>query len=364
MTFRNINIFHHNDADGVVAGMLAKLWVDGSSVICDKTNTFAINYGFDLDERIDRETVCFNDLFIFVDFSFSGESDKAYLKDIMEKTDNVVIIDHHASSIKMLKDSRYSFIKNAAGIISDKWCGAMLIYLFTRQYPEIGCMYNVRMDSGSGFMHRICDDEEAILKDAKYPNGFMECIDQWDTRHMPNGYEHFLKFARPFHLAFKFNSDISDEQNSELNALVNGTCWSSYWRAQYDKVFEEVLRRGWVIADVIDHNNLMDYKSRAFECTIDKYNCVALNCNGSSDYCISINRETDNKYDIIVLFSYNGDGWKYTLYSDKPEVDCESIAVIFGGGGHKGAAGFRSKELLLSKGCHIDTVDAVSGGGV
>lgn len=32
--------------------------------------------------------------------------------------------------------------------------------------------------------------------------------------------------------------------------------------------------------------------------------------------------------------------WKVGLYSDNPEIDCGSLAARFGGGGHRGAAGF------------------------
>jgi uncharacterized protein len=37
--------------------------------------------------------------------------------------------------------------------------------------------------------------------------------------------------------------------------------------------------------------------------------------------------------------------WTVSLYSDKSEIDCGAIAKAFGGGGHKGAAGFQCDEL-------------------
>lgn len=54
------------------------------------------------------------------------------------------------------------------------------------------------------------------------------------------------------------------------------------------------------------------------------------------------------KYDIMITFcrlplpKYQ---WTVSLYSDKPDIDCGAIAKGFGGGGHKGAAGFQCKEL-------------------
>lgn len=37
--------------------------------------------------------------------------------------------------------------------------------------------------------------------------------------------------------------------------------------------------------------------------------------------------------------------WKVSIYSTKPEIDCGAIAKAFGGGGHKGAAGFECDRL-------------------
>ena len=53
-----------------------------------------------------------------------------------------------------------------------------------------------------------------------------------------------------------------------------------------------------------------------------------------------------DKYDIIGTFCYNGETWTTSLYSNKDYVDCAEICSSYGGGGHKGAAGFVSKELL------------------
>lgn len=51
-------------------------------------------------------------------------------------------------------------------------------------------------------------------------------------------------------------------------------------------------------------------------------------------------------YDIMIAFVCRKDKlWNVSLYSTKPEIDCGEIAKTFGGGGHKGAAGFQCKEL-------------------
>jgi len=37
--------------------------------------------------------------------------------------------------------------------------------------------------------------------------------------------------------------------------------------------------------------------------------------------------------------------WNFSLYNDNGLVDCSVIAKQFGGGGHKGASGFRIKDI-------------------
>jgi len=52
------------------------------------------------------------------------------------------------------------------------------------------------------------------------------------------------------------------------------------------------------------------------------------------------------KHELMIPFVRRVDKlWNVSLYSTKPEIDCGEIAKSFGGGGHKGAAGFQGKEL-------------------
>jgi len=47
----------------------------------------------------------------------------------------------------------------------------------------------------------------------------------------------------------------------------------------------------------------------------------------------------------LPLHKQTKDGWTVSLYSTRDDVDCSVIAKSFGGGGHKGAAGFQCDEL-------------------
>ena len=50
-------------------------------------------------------------------------------------------------------------------------------------------------------------------------------------------------------------------------------------------------------------------------------------------------------FDGMMSFSWNGETWTFGLYSTNPDIDCGAIAKRWNGGGHPGAAGFRTATL-------------------
>ena len=53
----------------------------------------------------------------------------------------------------------------------------------------------------------------------------------------------------------------------------------------------------------------------------------------------------DDGYDGAACFHYANGEWNFSLYNDNGKVDCSAICKQFGGGGHKGASGFRVKDI-------------------
>jgi oligoribonuclease NrnB/cAMP/cGMP phosphodiesterase (DHH superfamily) len=54
-------------------------------------------------------------------------------------------------------------------------------------------------------------------------------------------------------------------------------------------------------------------------------------------------------YDIMLPFSFDGEQWTISIYTTNPNIDCSEIAKQYGGGGHKGAAGFQCHVLPFNK---------------
>lgn len=99
---------------------------------------------------------------------------------------------------------------------------------------------------------------------------------------------------------------------------------------------------------IVDYSILPEEMDKLFAITSDiiwigYYKCFAVNMGMiSSDDFASI--DVDN-YDILVGFCTDGKQWRYSLRSDK--VDVSFVAMQFGGGGHRGAAGFASADFIL-----------------
>jgi len=68
-------------------------------------------------------------------------------------------------------------------------------------------------------------------------------------------------------------------------------------------------------------------------------------CNQGSTSSQLFDSINENTYDLMLPFSFDGNQWTVSIYSKRPDIDCSEIAKKYGGGGHKGAAGFQCASL-------------------
>ena len=83
---------------------------------------------------------------------------------------------------------------------------------------------------------------------------------------------------------------------------------------------------------------------KSFESTFEGVNALVCGwqCFGSIKFGDKI-----NDYDLVASFEWNGDDYIISLYSEKRDVSV--LAEKYGGGGHRGAAGFHTKVLPFIK---------------
>ena len=65
----------------------------------------------------------------------------------------------------------------------------------------------------------------------------------------------------------------------------------------------------------------------------------------------------DGKCDAFMMWTYDGTVYEYHLYHSRKgkqdNTDLSKIAGLYGGGGHRGASGFRSTKFLADPNIHI-----------
>jgi len=298
--------FYHSDNDGKCAGY----WVKEIARIHDKCKypfqLFKIDYGIPFPfEMIHKDESVY-----IVDYSIEpSEMDK-----LLTITENVTWIDHHISAIEKYRN----YDKEIRGLRYNGIAGCMLTYCF------LACMVNV----DTGEVTKEFDPE--MVESAPY---FTKLIADYDVWTFEYG-DHTRFFQKGFTL-------YPNEPDEEI------------WKMMYEedllfprdrKIIKRMIDQGRVITEY--RNSMMkDYcDKKGFVAVFDDYkNCYALNMGmvGSDDFVI----ENPDQYDILIGFSFDGELWTYSLRSNN--IDVSKVAAKYGGGGHKAAAGFNSKTLLL-----------------
>lgn len=142
----------------------------------------------------------------------------------------------------------------------------------------------------------------------------------------------------------------------------NQEFWEPFFKQEID--IKDICNKGKIILEYENSQNIKFCKAYSFETelTVDYTGATASDdpayliktykaicCNkGFTNSKVFDSVWDESKYDLMITFvrlKYPKQLWTVSLYSTKPDVDCSQIAKLFGGGGHKGAAGFQCKEL-------------------
>ena len=119
------------------------------------------------------------------------------------------------------------------------------------------------------------------------------------------------------------------------------------WRLLFHNDFNResnLIHEGEVIRKYIENQNKIFCNEGAIEIEILGHKGIALNTPYRGSHNLrSINK---NKFDFSMVFVNLGDIWRYSVYQENPNFDSSEIAKKIDGGGHTGAAGFQTKELI------------------
>lgn len=307
-----IHCFYHSaDLDGHCSGAIVKHFIP-------ETILHPINYGdeFPWDDVKPEDTV------YMVDFCLQPSTDMDRLCGLCD----VIWIDHHKTAIDSMahrKITGYQEIGRAACELTWLW------------FREIGGVTESK------------PTPVAVTLLGRY--------DVWDH-------------SDPRTLPFQYRMRMEDlDPLKGQDAMV-------LWAGMFDRVDEEAfiidrVSEGELLLRYADQGNTKYCRAYAFEtelitkCSVCQKH-LAMPCDSKHEHfsAVCVNRGMTNskvfdsvynpeKHHLMITFcrlplhKQAKGGWTVSLYSTRDDVNCGAIAKAFGGGGHKGAAGFQCDQL-------------------
>jgi oligoribonuclease NrnB/cAMP/cGMP phosphodiesterase (DHH superfamily) len=271
--------------DGHGAGAVVALYENNYNA----SDFFEVDYV----QELPLNKISKNEKVYFVDYSFSLNTVDV-LNKVMKITSNIIWIDHHASSLELLE--KYPGFKSISGIVQNGISGAALTYMY---------LYNVNYASLPLFLKYISD------------------FDCWHLK-MPNT------------MQFKYGVECYDYS-------VHSDFWVRFFDDTDDRFLNTVIDRGAIAKQYSENVYKRVREQNAYEADVNGYKGLILNRDGFSE----LFGEQMDKYDVCVLWHYENKKYVYSIYTKKDNIDVSKIAEKYGGGGHKGAAGFSSEELMF-----------------
>lgn len=311
-------VYHSIDLDGWMSMAIVKHWFNiqrekyvnskvfkEADVDLGTITSIGYNYGEPIPDlsRYDKIIMC--------DISFPRNIMETIHEDMCEFfQDRFIWIDHHISAI----NENYTEYK---GIRDTKFAACELTwnYFFPNEtMPEIVRLLG-RYDC---FGHKGTDEEIKVLE---FQYGARQCITNYEEAY--NLLQSVLSDENPSHIG------RTSTKNTYHVDLIQDKGKASY---QYLCVEAKQSYENRFSAWLVEPHEILMPSTYKFTCiNKERFNPINFGIDYHSD-----------GYDGACCFHYDGKTnlWRFSLYNDNGEVDCSKIAKQYGGGGHKGAAGF------------------------
>lgn len=331
-------IFHHYDDDGKAAAALFYLGYlkrkGFISIDCKDLKFIKIaDYSAVLDIKTENND---NLTQVFLDYSFSNGANLELVKEFLANNDpsHFIWIDHHKTSVEIYNAFKDTFLAGTETLISPLCSGSMLTWLYCNMSKEVAASTlanNVSHGDVAEYMHsRLCLPTSMLY------------IDDYDTTG-PGMYRYTN--TQKFHIGLDASSTTVNDFIKLFQTGVDDE----------PRVIKHYTDLGTTLLDYVNTASRKWRNVAGFEVT-DRFGHSWYVLNGVGNG-LDFGPEYET-HDICCIYSFNGEKWKYSLYSNKENVDCSEIAAIFGGGGHKGAAGFTADILIFARTLDTDLAKA------
>lgn len=305
--------FYHNDPDGWCSAFWVRKYLEREGIPFTREDFIEMNY----DKEFPMDIISEGEQVFIVDFSIDPDQ----MFTLISKTHcSPVWIDHHKSAIERYDGYTCPNGNNIAGI---RWDGIAACAL-----------------TWSYFFHELIDDPFYAWDKLHTPDEIMQgiplftqYIHLWDTWQWKRecyqeqlAIECFITYLtslNPHPLDEVWDKLSTDRSNELYNAVDRGVHMLDF-------------RNGYAAGLCKDISKVIEFEG---------HRCLVCNMGHvSSEWFKSVEPST---YDILMPFYYSmqSNQFIFSLYCSNPDIDVSKIAVKYGGGGHKGAAGFQCKDL-------------------
>ena len=289
-----VHIITHNDLDGYSAGYVTLKHFGEEN--CNITH-------YNYDRPVDMSSFQNGDIVVITDYSLSNLEYKQIL-DIIGEDGHLIWCDHHISAI-----DRYNSAEDLVleGLRSTKYCGALLTWFYFNNYT----------------LEQVEDTPyESIITSVPYWLRLVDAWDSWKTDSIYRISAENLNMGVANKLSIDLIDSIATDPAIMEQYIQIGETYTEYrdsWAANFcDKyMFKRKL------------SGHLFNTPRDIEVAVLNIGCA------SSKYF----GDTIDEVDVCITECFNGEKWSVSFYSQKDDIDCSFAAKLFGGGGHKGAAG-------------------------
>lgn len=309
--FPNVIVFHHDDADGIVAAYIIKKKYDNSLVDSDwdrNVTCISCSYGEKYNLQFFKDNVEENavdelqNVIYMVDYAIQPNEEMVKFWNWCKVMGyELVWIDHHITAIENL--AHY----NIPGLVSIKNSGCMNTwnYLYSEEKSPMIVRYVNDFDIWN-------KKSQYSWEKTLYP--LIYFFDSIDSNLNDNTNE----------LVQTLNACFTNNSNTE-NIIKIGQYIEKYVKRQYNKALRRIKEVEW--------NGLK---------------CLLLNSSfkGSTQFD---EYEGKDDADLMIAWSYDGKKYNYGVYSTNPAIEVGNICKTYlNGGGHKGAGGGSSTDFIFS----------------
>jgi len=299
--------YHSADLDGYCSGAIVKKEFPDCEMI-------GINYGDEFPWHTIEDEVVF-----MVDFSLPTFEEMIEL----DKNCNYLVwVDHHKTAI----EKELEYVEKLKGMPDE-----ILIPIEGLRRIGIGACALVW---------------ELLYPDRPIPYG-VKLLAEYDV------WNHSNPDALPFQYGMRiqdtrpespiWNNILSDDGSAIIGGVkktsthfIRDMCMDGKAILKYQEQYEErYAKRNYFFT-------ILRYRDSDFQYY---YKCIAIN--KALTNSLLFNSVKSDDVDIMIAFCWNGSKqkWLVSLYTEKEDVDVSAVAKHFGGGGHKGAAGFSCNTL-------------------